>query len=351
MQAITAFVRKRKSLLVRVMTVVLPLVILVALLATTVFAQKTYVITDGDQVKVYTTFSSDPAAVLGRAGVELGEDDTYTTTPGDGVSEIMVQRNQHISIRFCGEEVKADSYGESLNDLLTRLDIPTSGDYVVSMPLTTETYDGMEVVVDCIVEMKQTHTVDIPYETVECLDPTLPEGTKQVKVQGVNGQLQKTANVTYVNSEQTASTVIDEKVVQQPVNEIVLVGTGTEENEVSNAPAIGNGVIVTADGEVLTYSRKEKFRATAYTHTDAGCDMTTATGTTVRVGAIAVDPKLIAYGTRMFIVSNDGKYIYGIATAEDCGGGIKGDQVDLYFPTTKECFQFGKRAVTIYFLD
>ena len=128
-------------------------------------------------------------------------------------------------------------------------------------------------------------------------------------------------------------------------------GTGEEVDEKSNAPAIGNGVIVTADGEVLTYSRKEKFRATAYTHTDAGCDMTTATGTTVRVGAIAVDPRLIPYGTRMFIVSNDGKYIYGIATAEDCGGGIKGDQVDLYFPTTKECFQFGKRAVTIYFLD
>ncbi len=351
MQAITAFVRKRKSLLVRVMSVVLPLVILVTLLATTVFAQKTYVITDGDQVKVYTTFASDPVAVLGRAGVELGEDDSYTTTPGDGVSEITVQRNQSILIRFCGEEVKAASYGESLNDLLTRLDIPTSGDYVVSMPLQTQTFDGMEVTVDCVVEMRQTHTVDIPYETVECMDPNLPAGTKQVKVQGVNGQLLKTANVTYVNSQQTSSAVIEEKVVQQPVNEIVLVGTGEAVNEKSTAPAIGNGVIVTADGEVLTYSRKEKFRATAYTHTDAGCDMTTATGTTVRVGAIAVDPRLIAYGTRMFIVSNDGKYIYGIATAEDCGGGIKGDQVDLYFPTTKECFQFGKRAVTIYFLD
>ena len=145
--------------------------------------------------------------------------------------------------------------------------------------------------------------------------------------------------------------MINETVTRQPVNEIILVGTGEELAENSKAPAIGDGVIVTADGEVLTYSRKEKFRATAYTHTDSGCDMTTATGTQVRVGAIAVDPRLIAYGTRMFIVSNDGKYVYGIATAEDCGGGIKGDQVDLYFPTTKECFQFGKRGVTIYFLD
>lgn len=351
MQAITAFIEKKKSLLVRVAALVLPVVILLAILAPTVFAQTTYVITDGDQVKVYTTFASNPAAVLNRAGFELGEEDTYTTQPGDGVSEITVQRNQRITVNFCGEQIQADSYGETLEALLVRMDIPTSGDYVVSLPLGTETYDGMEVAVDCVLEMEQTYTEDIPYETIECQDPTLPKGTSYVKVEGVNGQLRKTANVVYVNSQQTSSTVINETVAQQPVNEVVVVGTGTEVDEKSQAPAIGDGVIVTADGQVLTYSRKEKFRATAYTHTDAGCDMITATGTTVRVGAIAVDPRLIPYGTRMFIVSNDGKYIYGIATAEDCGGGIKGDQVDLYFPTTKECFKFGKRAVTIYFLD
>ncbi len=351
MQAITAFIEKKKTLLIRVLALVVPVLILLGVLAPTVFAQTTYVITDGDQVKVYTTYTSNPAAVLNRAGFELSEDDTYTTNPGDGVSEITVRRNQIIRINYCGEVVETSSYGESVEALLTRLEIPTSGDYVTSMPLETETYDGMEFSVDCVIESKQSYTVEIPYETVECNDPSLPVGTRQVKVQGVNGELCKTANVVYVNSQQTSHTVIDETVTRQPVNEIVLVGTGTQVDTNSNAPAIGNGVIVTADGEVLTYSRKEKFRATAYTHTDAGCDMTTATGTTVRVGSIAVDPTLIAYGTRMFIVTNDGKYIYGIATAEDCGGGIKGDQVDLYFPTTKECFQFGKRAVTIYFLD
>ncbi len=351
MQTISAFLEKRKSLLIRVSALVLPVVILLAVLATTVFAQTTYVITDGDQVKVYTTFASSPASVLSRAGFALGEDDTYTTQPGDGVSEIIVQRNQLITVNFCGETIQADSYGETVEALLTRLDIPTSGDYVVSQPLQSETYNGMELSVDAILETEQTYTVDIPYDTIECFDPTLPAGTRFVKVAGVNGQIRKTANVVYVNSHQTNSTIIQETVAQQPVNEIIVVGTGTEEDEKSNSPAIGDGVIITADGQVLTYSRKENFRATAYTHTDSGCDMTTATGTTVRVGAIAVDPKLIPYGTRMFIVTNDGKYVYGIATAEDCGGGIKGDQVDLYFPTTKECFQFGKRSVTIYFLD
>ena len=130
-----------------------------------------------------------------------------------------------------------------------------------------------------------------------------------------------------------------------------MVGTGTELDSESNAPAIGDGVIVTADGEILTYSRSEQFTATAYTHTDEGCNMITATGTTVRTGTIAVDPSVIPYGTRMFIVTNDGSYIYGIGTAEDCGGAIKGNRLDLYFSTDAECWQFGVRGCTVYFLD
>lgn len=351
MQALTSFVEKRKSLLIRVAALVLPLIILLVILAPHVFAQTTYVITDGDQVKVYTTYATNPAAVLDQAGFELGEDDTYTTQPGDGVSEITVQRSQLITVNNCGEQLQVSSYGETLETLLNRLGIPAYGDYTVSLPLDTETYDGMEVSVDCVIEMQQTYTVDIPYETVYCNDPTLPEGEQEVLVTGVTGQMQKTANVVYVNSQESSHTVLQETVVQQPVNQIVMVGTGTEPDSESNAPAIGDGVIVTADGEILTYSRSEQFTATAYTHTDEGCNMITATGTTVRTGTIAVDPSVIPYGTRMFIVANDGSYIYGIGTAEDCGGAIKGNRLDLYFSTDAECWQFGVRGCTVYFLD
>ena len=79
--------------------------------------------------------------------------------------------------------------------------------------------------------------------------------------------------------------------------------------------------------------------------------MITATGTTVHIGTVAVDPKVIPYGTRMFIVTNDGSYVYGISTAEDCGSSIKNNRVDLYMPTTAECFRFGVKDCTVYFLD
>lgn len=339
----------RRSLFARVTILVLLVACVISVLSPTVFAQTTYVITDGDEVKVYTTFATNPAAVLDRAGVELSEEDTYTTQPGDGVSEITVQRVQQITIYNCGEPTTATSYGESLQSLLTRLGIPSHGDYVVSLPLNTETYDGMEVTVDCILQREQTYTVDMPYETVMCYDPNLPQGQQEVLVEGSNGQMMTKANVVYCNGKETSRTVLEETVIQQPVKKIVAVGTG--DGSKTQAPAIGDGVIVTADGEILTYSSSEQFRATAYTHTDEGCNMTTATGTTVRVGTVAVDPSVIPYGTRMFIVSNDGAYIYGIGTAEDCGGAINGDRLDLYFETNAECLKFGWRTCTVYFLD
>ena len=53
----------------------------------------------------------------------------------------------------------------------------------------------------------------------------------------------------------------------------------------------------------------------------------------------------------MYIVSDDGQYVYGYCVAEDTGGLIKGNRVDLYFDTYDECINFGYRPVTIYVLD
>jgi len=348
MQVFAPFVLKRKNLFVRIISVALCVVLMGVLLSQTVFAKNTYVITDGDRVRVYTTYATDPADVLIQAGVELGDGDIYITEPGNGVSEITVQRSQLITVDNCGEVLQEVSYGETVEALLDRMGIAAYGKYSVSVPMDSMTYDGLEIYIDSVVEVKETYTVDMPYETVFCYDPTLAEGQEEVRVAGVIGQLSRTANVVYVNAEEASRTVLTETVLQQPVNEIVAIGTGTGGSK--DAPAIGDGFIVTASGEVLTYYRSEQFKTTAYTKTDAGCDDITATGTYARVGAVAVDPKVIPYGTRMFIVSNDGAYVYGIATAEDCGGGVKGNHIDLYFDTTAECFQYGVRSCTVYFL-
>ena len=348
MQVVAPFVLKRKRVFIRVICLVLAVIGMTMLLSQTVFAKNTYVITDGKQVRVYSTYATNPAEVLNQAGVELEEGDTYVTQPGAGVSEITIQRSQLVTINNCGEEIRTISYGETLGALLNRLGIAVQADCSVSMAMDSVTYDGMEVFIDRIVEVEESYTVDIPYETVICYDPTMAQGQQEVLIPGTTGQLSCLANVVYVDAVEASRTVLNETVVKQPVDEVIAVGTGT--STAQQELTIGDGFIVTESGEVLTYYKAEEFKTTAYTKTDAGCDDITATGTYARVGAVAVDPRVIPYGTRMFIVSNDGEYVYGIATAEDCGGGVKGNHIDLYFDTTAECFQYGVRSCTVYFL-
>ena len=347
------FAKKRKLLLIRTAAIIIPLVMSLVLLSQTAFAKNTYVITDGRRVLTYSTFSTDPAEVLGEAGLQLDEDDSYTTQPGVGMSSITIQRGQDIPIHYRGERIPAVSYGETVGELLNRLNLSVSENDTVSQPLDLNTYDGMELRIDRIVTHQETYTAAIPHETTYCEDPTVPEGLEAVLTEGADGELLCTAGVTYVNGRENRRVVLTETVTKAPVTEIVGVGTGApvDTADPKAMPVIADGYITLPTGEVLTYTDTATIRATAYTHTDAGCDMITATGTTVRIGTVAVDPRVIPYGTRMYIVSNDGKYIYGVSAAEDCGGGIKGNRLDLYFPTTSECFQFGVRGCTVYFLD
>lgn len=351
MQIFAPFIKRRKSL-VWILAVVLPLICVTVLLAQTAVAQNTYVITDGEQVTVHTSFASDPAQVLDEVGVELDENDFYTTAAGDGVSEITVQRGQVVYVNFCGKKMELDTYGETLGELLDRNGIQTYGQYSVSEPLQTMTYDGMQVQVGNVVQTQETYTVEIPYEVIYCDDPSLPQGQEEVVIAGSAGQMLCSADVVYVNAQEQSRIVLEETMVERPVDQIVAVGTGAGEQTEEDTEElwIGDGIIRLPTGEVLTYTEAKTFNATAYTHMDAGCDMVTATGTRVHWGTVAVDPRMIPYGTRMFIVTSDGSFIYGIATAEDCGGAIKGNRIDLYMPTLSEAFRFGRRSCTVYFL-
>lgn len=341
------FLFRKENYAIRVITICLAVCLLAGVFSVTASAT-TYRIIDGDQILIFTTDTTDPMAVLDEAGLELGKDDTYTTQESGLYSEIHVQRVQMITINFGGQIIKTGSYGETVEQLLARLNITYTENDKLSVELTDETYDGMEIVIDQIVYATETYAKTVPYEVEYVYDDTLPEGYETVKVAGSDGEMICTDIVTYENGVEVSRTQSSAEVTAEAVNQVVTVGTA----EVTEGELyIANGVIVTADGEMYTYYKSEVYKATAYTHTDAGCNTTTATGTTVRWGTVAVDPSVIPYGTRMFIVSNDGKYVYGVAVAEDCGGAIKQKRVDLYMPTASQCYAFGVRNCTIYFLD
>ena len=324
---------------------------LAALLSQAVFAT-TYTINDGERVVTCTSFATDPVQVLGEAGVALSEHDTYTTGHGRSSSCITVNRAQRITIHYHGQTTVAVSTGETAGELLDRLHLEVSGEDVVSHGMEEMTYDGMVLTIDRVETLRETYSTTVPHPVSYCWDSTIPKGTEDILTEGVDGELLCTAEVTYVNGREAARKVQSETMTRMPITEVVGMGSGEAPPAVDPEamPTIRDGYIILPTGEVLTYTHTDTVRATAYTHTDKGCDTVTATGTDVHWGIVAVDPRYIPYGTRMFIMASDGSYIYGIATAEDCGGDIKGDRMDLYMPTYEQCMEFGRRTCTLYFL-
>ena len=61
--------------------------------------------------------------------------------------------------------------------------------------------------------------------------------------------------------------------------------------------------------------------------------------------AVAVDPSVIPLGTRLYVEG------YGEAIASDTGGAIKGNIIDVHFPTNAQCEQWGRRTVQVTILD
>jgi 3D (Asp-Asp-Asp) domain-containing protein len=87
------------------------------------------------------------------------------------------------------------------------------------------------------------------------------------------------------------------------------------------------------------------FVATGYSADDTvqGTGQKTATGKNVFEGIIAVDPKIIPYGTKIEI--KDAGYF----VAEDCGSKIKGNRIDIYFDSKAEAEEFGRQGVWVRF--
>lgn len=85
-----------------------------------------------------------------------------------------------------------------------------------------------------------------------------------------------------------------------------------------------------------------QMEATAYCLEDGNGDGVTATGTIPKEGrTVAIDPKIIPYGTELIINGKDG-YI-----AEDAGGAIKGHRIDVFMTNRKDALQFGRQTVRV----
>lgn len=115
---------------------------------------------------------------------------------------------------------------------------------------------------------------------------------------------------------------------------------------------------VTVNGQSYAYTSTLDVKATAYTAAAAENGKWGAVdyfGNPLKVGTVAVDPKMIPLGTKLYVTgySYDGLPTGGmLATATDMGGSIKGNRIDLFVPgTTKQALKFGIQDVKVYVLN
>ncbi|NHM29429.1 3D domain-containing protein [Neobacillus terrae] len=97
------------------------------------------------------------------------------------------------------------------------------------------------------------------------------------------------------------------------------------------------------EGKVITV------KATAYTASCEGCSGVTATGINLKQNPnakiISVDPSVIPLGTKVYVEG------YGYAVAGDTGGGIKGNEIDVFISSQDEAVKWGSRQIKVTLLD
>jgi 3D (Asp-Asp-Asp) domain-containing protein len=128
--------------------------------------------------------------------------------------------------------------------------------------------------------------------------------------------------------------VLSSRILRAPMARIVADGIGSAPLGSFEAHGIARmGYMARSAIEML---------ATAYTANSAGGDGMTAIGRRAGYGIVAVDPRVIPLGTRLYILG------YGLAIAGDTGGDIVGRRIDLGFDSLRGAMLFGRRAVTVY---
>ena len=103
----------------------------------------------------------------------------------------------------------------------------------------------------------------------------------------------------------------------------------------------GTSTNITVNGKSYK-CRKMDVKATAY----AGHQLTSTGGYAKVNRTIAVDPRIIPYGSKIYIPE-----LNYIGVAEDCGSAIKQNRIDIFMATESQCIQWGIRNITIYILE
>lgn len=190
-------------------------------------------------------------------------------------------------------------------------------------------------------ERLEVELIMLPYETIKNRTNAVSRDRQHLRNEGVYGEKEITTAIVYLGGVESNREVISTKILSEPVNAILDIGTGWL------------GALTNVNAPDFHYFRQLRMEATAYTayyrctgkHPDDPWFGITASGRRVEHGIVAVDRNEIPFGTRLYVEG------YGFAIAADVGGAIQGNRIDLFMYKIEDALRFGRRDLYVWILD
>ena len=294
---------------------------------------------------------------LKKAKIKLNKKDSISAPESTIITndfKVVIDRSFEVSIKVDGTKIYSDVTNGTVQSLLQGSGIKLGKNDKVNYPLTKELKKGMKIVIKRIKYKTVEETEEIPFEVETEYSDSLYTDESFVKFEGEKG-IEKTYYLEkYVDGKLKKRIVVARITEKEASNEVRVKGTKLRVVSVDPGRTTISELTPPFEIELDENGRPKHYRevitgsATAYYG-----GTTTSTGARAIPGRVAVDPREIPYGTKMYIVSTDGRFVYGYSVAADTGGFIYNSNtvVDLRFNTREECVRFGRRNVEIYILE
>jgi uncharacterized protein YabE (DUF348 family) len=288
----------------------------------------TVTLVDSGREAIIKTRAGDVKKLLEEQNVILGPEDRVipeTTEKLKKGMRVVIKRANRITLLADQETLEFYSSADTVGDVLKEKQLALNEDDIVSPALEEEVNGPTEIKVVRVRTENEVVKAAVPYNTRRVPDSEMAKGISRTAVKGKEGEELQQWRVTYYDNQEVSRHLIDRKTIAKPVDRVLYVGTGQT---------------ISRGGELIRFREAMEVIATAYTYTGRN----TASGTYPEYGVVAVDPRVIPIGTRMYIEG------YGYATALDKGSAIIGNRIDVFLESEKEASRWGVRRVKIYLL-
>lgn len=317
-------------------------------------------INDGKNISVVYSLSSSNEKALEKLGLYKGDYKIVTQDIAANKKSLEIEKTFPVTIIWGDQKTTVKTLKSSVGEILENAGFTVDEFDMVEPDVNTVlTEKGVIDYVDIdYVDEQRDEVIKSTFKTV--FSRSLESGTSYT-TGGSNGLKSVVYKTKLINGKVAERTVISEQIITKAVDGTKVVGT-------ANGGRITTGVAVTTssktgcystltpsspipldeNGVPTNYTSHITVQATAYSYTG----YRTSTGKNPQPGYVAVNPAYIPYGTRMYIVSSDGNWIYGYAEAADTGGfaAYNPTNIDLFFETIAQCYAFGRRDIEVYFL-